>query len=273
MVENSPINYAYGYQYGLYNNTTPSQTVSNDSLFLNTTQPIQQDTYTPQFTGTQEEPKKLGTFGKILIGGVLVGGAYLLGRNWNAVTKWVKGLFGKGGKPLTDLEVRNAREAEIVENINLSHVNGKTRKLVEKAGSETVTAAQQEAYNASIAYQKPTLRQKVAIKKMHKANAAQRAELNSLANNSKGAENLATVSAGIKAEAKAARQLANGGIRHTNGNIYHIENGAVTRVELYQNGVKNTVELTDAKKIARHLAKHNVNLADLVQPKTISQVA
>lgn len=308
MVDSIPVNYANYYQYGMYNNTNSGNGIPYDTISQNATQPIQQDSYQPQFAGSQPEEKK-GKGGKIILTGLLIGGAYLLGRNWKAVSKWVKGLFNKGGEQITKTQqktqelinkhankvqtqktstkhivkntspnknpkpVSNAREAEIIENINLSHVNANTRNLVEKASAGTVTPAQQKAYDKAIAYQAPNAKQKIAIDELHAANAAQRAELNSIAHNSKGSEGLNAVKAGIKAEANVAKTVSNGSIRHANGNIYHIENGAVTRVELYQNGVKNTVELTDPKKIAKHLAKHNVNTADFVQPKSVNLVA
>ncbi len=309
MVDSISANYAYYYQNGLYNNTGLSNATPCDSIYLNTPQQAQQDTYNPQFAGNQPK-KKVGTVAKIIIGGLVLGGAFLIGKNWNTVSKWAKGLFKKGGKetvsasnqkaqkmiekhannvPVQKTNVKHkvkntsvhadpkpiteAKKAKIMKNINLSHVDGNTRKMVEKASADIITPAQQKAYDKAIAYQAPTRKQDAAIKRMRKANAAQRAELNSLANNSKGAENLAKVEAGIKAEAAAAKKVSNGCVRHANGNIYHVENGAVTKVELYQNGVKNPVELTDSKKIAKHLAKHNVNMTDFVQPKSLNLVA
>ena len=173
-------------------------------------------------------------------------------------------------KPIT-----NAREAQVVENINLSHVNANTRKMVEKAGAGTVTPAQQAAYDRAIAYQAPTASQKAAMAERHAANAAQRRELNSIAHNSTGAENLVRAKAVAQAEASAAKAVTSGPIRHANGNIYHIENGAITKVELFQRNkagelVKNTVELTDPTKIAKHLAKQGVSLSDFVQKAAVA---
>lgn len=175
-------------------------------------------------------------------------------------------------KPIT-----NAREAQVVENINLSHVNANTRKMVEKAGAGTVTPAQQAAYDRAIAYQAPTAAQKTAIAELHSANAAERAVKNSIGNrNCYGAGNLRLVEASAQAEAKAAKIVANRAYRHPGtGNIYHVQNGAITRVELYQRNkagefVKNSVELTDPAKISKHLAKQEVSLTDAYFREVIS---
>ena len=332
MVQNSPINYAYGYQnnngnfgnLGYYNNAGLNDDFMYNATFKNLPQPIQQDTYTPQFTGApvgEEAPKKKGGwFGKIFGGAILIGGAILLKRNWNTISKWAKNLFKGGQKAATTnplkpaqnkaeqviqrnanrvqvsrkaprkhrLEntvpnrnpkpITNAREAQVAENINLSHVNANTRKMVEKAGAGTVTPAQQAAYDKAIAYQAPTAAQKTAMAERHAANATQRRELNSIANNSTGAEKLVAAKATAQAEAKAAKTVTSGPIRHANGNIYHVENGAVTKVELFQRNkagelVKNPVELTDPTKISKHLAKQGVNISDFLPQGTLNVAA
>ena len=73
---------------------------------------------------------------------------------------------------------------------------------------------------------------------------------------------------GTEAEAQAAKVVTSGPIRHANGNIYHVKDGVITKVELFQRNkagelVKNSVELTDPTKISKHLGKQNIDLADL----------
>ncbi len=313
MVQNIPPHAIYGVQNG--------QEIISDNYRYNAplkrmTQPLQQDTFTPQFTGAEDEtPKKKGALGKLLTLATVVGGAVLLKKNWTKVSQYVDDIvkkFKKGGtktqttaqqtiknnankvqtpkkaprkhrlehtvpnrnpKPIT-----NAREAQVVENINLSHTNANTRKFVEKAGTGTVTPAQQKAYDKAIAYQAPTAAQKTAMAERHAANAAQRAELNSIANNSTGAEKLVTAKTAAKVEAKAVQTITDGAVRHANGNIYHVKDGVITKVELFQRNkagelVKNSVELTDAAKISKHLAKQGVSMNDLIAKGSFNAAA
>lgn len=179
----------------------------------------------------------------------------------------------KNPKPIT-----NAREAQVIENINLSHVDANTRKMVEKAGAGTVSTAQQKAYDRAIAYQAPTAAQKTAMAERHAANAAQRRELNSIAQNSTGAEKLVAVKTAAQAEAQAVKAVTSGPIRHANGNIYHVKDGVITKVELFQRNkagelVKNTVELTDPTKIAKHMAKQGVKMSDFIPQGAINVAA
>jgi len=313
MVQNIPPHAIYGVQNG---QEIISENYRYNAPLKRMAQPLQQDTFTPQFTGAEDEaPKKKGVFGKLLTLAAAVGGAVLLKKNWNKVSQYVDDIikkFKKGGtKTQTKAQqtiqnnankvqtpkkaprkhrlehtvpnrnpkpISNAREAEVIENINLSHTNANTRKFVEKAGTGTVTPAQQKAYEKSIAYQAPTATQKTAMAERHAANAAQRAELNSIANNSTGAEKLVAAKTAAKAEAKAAQAITDGAVRHANGNIYHVKDGVITKVELFQRNkagelVKNSVELTDAAKISKHLAKQGVIMHDLIAKGSVKVAA
>ena len=307
MVQNIPASSLHGYQNNIGNVKS-----NKDVVFTSLPQGLEQDTFTPQFTGKKQEKK--GVLGKVLLLAAAVGGAVLLKKNWTKVTQYVDDIIkkfrkkpkqatagfqrkieknaekvqttkkaarkhklehtvpNKNPKPIT-----NAREAEVIENINLSHVNANTQKMVEKTGAGTVTTAQQAAYDKAIAYQAPTATQKVAIAELHSKNAAERAVKNSIGNrNCTGAGNLRLAEAAAQAEAKAAKTVANGAYRHPGtGNIYHVQNGTVTRVELYQRNkagefVKNSVELTDPTKISKHMAKQDVSLTDAYFKEIIS---
>ena len=161
--------------------------------------------------------------------------------------------------------ISNAQEASVVNNINTQYVNGNTRRLVEKASRDVVTPQQQAAYDRAIAYQAPTSQQQAAIDKLHAANATQRAELNSIANNSKGAEKLQQVAQKATTEGQALANLGTNTIKHANGNIYHIQNGKVVKVDLYQKCADGTLKfnhsLDGELKIAKHLSKQNVTFA------------
>ena len=284
MVQNIPAHAIYGANsnVGQANNAQKC-----DTLLRNYSQSLEQDTFTPQFTGGKETTSnKKNVLGKLLTLAAVVGGAVLLKKNWNKISQFVDDIikkFKKGGKAKgteigKEIVKKNDKVAQQVKNIDVKHTNSKTRKLVQEASEDTVTRAQQEAYDKAIAYQPPTATQKKAMAKRHAANAAQRRELNSIANNSTGAEKLVAVKAAAQAEAQAAKVVTSGPIRHANGNIYHVENGAITKVELFQRNkagelVKNTVELTDPTKIAKHMAKQGVSMSDLIAKGSLNVAA
>ena len=274
MVQNIPVNTIHGANsnVGQVNNGQRCNTILKKY-----SQSLEQDTFTPQFTGSKEKTSnKKKILGKLLAFAAVVGGAILLKKNWNKVSQFVDDIikkFKKGGKAKgteigKEIVKKNDKVAQQVKNIDVKHTNSKTRKLVQEASEDTVTRAQQEAYDKAIAYQPPTATQKKAMAKRHAANAAQRRELNSIANNSTGAEKLVAAKAAAQAEAQAAKVVTSGPIRHANGNIYHVKDGVITKVELFQRNkagelVKNSVELTDPTKISKHLGKQNIDLADL----------
>ena len=155
-------------------------------------------------------------------------------------------------KPIT-----NEMEAAAVQNINTGHTNGNTKRFVDDAAQGVVSPQAQQAYDAEIAYREMTRQQKKINHKNNAKNAAQRAEQNSVKNNSKGGEKLEDVAQNIAKTQKAAEKIADGAHIHPlNKNIYYTKNGKVTRIIL----ANGNPEVTDPKKIAKHLAKHNIEI-------------
>ena len=104
-----------------------------------------------------------------------------------------------------------------------------------------------------------------ALNKIHEANALQRAELNSIKNNARGAEKLEQFAANIQKENAALNKLGTSTITHANGNVYHIKNGKVVKVDLFNHCKDGTLKfnhsLDSELKIAKHLSKHNISFA------------
>lgn len=236
-----------------------------------------------------EEKSNTGT---ILTTAALGIGAFLVGKNWNTI----KGLFnqllkGKTGKHVkTALEraknkmsgivhpnkkhsikgtsvkganapVSNAQEARILQNIDTKHANSKSRKLVNQHMDDIVTPEMQARYNREIAYQPLTPKQKAAKAQMDSANRAQRAEMNAIKNNSKGSEKIETVAQAAKKAETAAKTIKDGAhINPNNKNIYFTKNGQVTQIRTATPNSKGEYIISDPAKIAKHLAKHKINI-------------
>lgn len=186
------------------------------------------------------------------------------GKAWECISKGTKKTRIKGtsvsgaSKPIT-----NAREAEIVQNINTQHVSGNTRKIVEQAERNVVTPEMQAKYDRQIAYKAPTGEEKQAMAVNEAKNKAQRAKLNNVTNNSKGGEKLETVKETLKAQEVAAAKVQNNSFVHpTNKNTYTIKDGQVVEIKTVTPNSKGEYSITDPKKIAKHMAKHNINIAD-----------
>lgn len=153
--------------------------------------------------------------------------------------------------------VTNSRESEIINNIDTRHVNSNTRKNVEDSLDSVVTPSQQADYDAQIAYRPMSQKQNAANSRNNTKNAKERADKNSIANNSKGGEKLEAVSANTAKAEQTAVKIADGAhVYPENKNTYFTKNGKVTKIIL-ANGNK---EVTDPLKIAKHLNKHNIQI-------------
>ena len=293
----SAINYAYP-NYSAYNTDFMAQQLLNNNSaaasIYNTPPSVQTDSVS--FSGKEQEGKDddgngVGT--ALLAGGLAIGG-FLIGKNWKAIKGYIgKLLNGKTAKNVkTTLQkaknritgfvtknkkhsikgtsvtgasapVTNAQEARVIQNIDTKHANAASRKLVEQHADDIVTPKMQAQYDADIAYQPLKPKQKAAKAKIDAANAAQRAELNSVKNNSKGAEKLETVAqAATKAE-NAAKTIKDGAhLNPSNKNIYFTKNGKVTQIRTAAPNSNGEYVITDPLKIAKHLEKHNIKLDD-----------
>lgn len=258
---------SYGYNpygYAKYNDDFLAQSYFNNNLSADENTPDTKSA-TVAFTGAKnvqnvsEETKKSSsktTSSSIFWTLALIGGAFLAGKQFNKL----KGLFkSTAAKETVDktLEKANAMDARVAQNINTQHVNASTRKVMEDATESTITAAQQAAYDAEIAFKPMTRKQQKVNNANNARNAAERAEKNSVKNNSKGGEKLEEVAQNIARKEKAAEKITDGGyINPFNKNTYYTKNGKVIKIIL-ANGNK---EITDALKIAKHLDKHNINI-------------
>ena len=233
-------------------------------------------------------------------------GAYFLHKNWGTVSKWVKGLFGKGTEKVAETANKanktlqaaknkvpvapkhpkikhtsvtgaaktatNAAEAKIVQSINVQHANASSRKLVEQAARDVVTPQAQKAYDAAIAYVAPNQAQKRALAELASSNKAQRAAVNTVQHVAKGGEKLEQVAQQVATQAtkqaKTAKSLVAGiPYKLATGNAYVVDNtGNIVKVIL-----KDGHELVDPLKVAKHLAKFDINPGNLV--KTLKQAA
>jgi len=141
-------------------------------------------------------------------------------------------------------------------NTNLTPVDTNTRNLV-------VKAEQNQIINNAPTYQPPNPQQRQAIEQLHQANQIQRAELNSIGSRAQGAKNLEQVAANINAENAALNQIGTKTITHANGNVYHIENGNVVKVDLYNKLKDGTSKfnrsIEDTLNISKHLSKQGVS--------------
>lgn len=239
------------------------------------------------FTGSEssknvsEEIEKTSSSGSILWTLALVGGAFLAGKHFNklkglfkntSVKEAVDGTLEKAKDKVYDVvqtgkntsvagasnPITNDMEANVVRNINPQHVNSSTRKVIEEANGSTITAAEQAAYDAEVAFKPMSAKQQNVNNTNNVRNQKQKAELNSVKNNSKGGENLETIAQNLAKSDKAAGQIADGGyLNPANKNTYYTQKGKVTKIVL-----SNGKEITDPLKVAKHLDKHNIKIED-----------
>ena len=124
MVQNIPAHAIYGANsnVGQANNAQKC-----DTLLRNYSQSLEQDTFTPQFTGGKETTSnKKNVLGKLLTLAAVVGGAVLLKKNWNKVSQFVDDIikkFKKGGKAKgteigKEIVKKNDKVAQQVKNID-----------------------------------------------------------------------------------------------------------------------------------------------------------
>ena len=295
----SAINGGYG-NYGAYNDDFLAQQLyKNNNSANNTSTNTQSDSVS--FSGNEkdtakETSSKLTTL--LIAGGVAIT-AFVVGKNWNAIKGYVtKLLNGKTTqKAKTALEkaktkawdmvntgkakikgtsvtgaskpITNAQEAKVIQNIETKNASSQARKLVETHMNDIVTPEMQAAYDKSIAYKPLTANQKQAKAVREMQNAAQRAELNSIANNSKGAETLQAVAQTAAKNEAAAQVIKNGGhLNPTNNNIYFTKDGVITQIRTAIPNSKGEYVISDPKKIAKHLAKYNINISDFANSNT-----
>lgn len=304
----SAYNYNYMYpNYSAYNDDFMAQQVlgnnnQNTSIYSSQGNP-QVDTVS--FSGKEQKEDEGSGLGTAVVAGGLAIGAFLLGKNWKAVKGYInKFLNGKTAKTAkTALQkaknrvtgmvtkskkqsikgtsvtgvaspITNAQEAKVIQNIDTKHANSASRKLVEQHMDDVVTPKMQAKYDADIAYQPLTPKQKAVKAQLDAKNAAQRAELNSIKNNSRGAEKLESVAqAAAKSEA-AAKAIKDGAhLNPANKNIYFTKNGQVTQIRTAVPNSNGEYVITDPKKIAKHLSKHNIKLEEFALGNTATRAA
>ena len=254
------------------------------------------------FNGKEDDQKGDGVdAGTVIMGAGLAVGAFFLGKNWKVVKNWAsKFLNGKTVK--TALEkaktkewfattnkkhsvkgtsvagaanpITNAQEAKVIQNIETKNAKAASRKLVEQHLDDVVTPQMQAAYDKSIAYQPLTQSQKQAKAVREAQNAAQRAELNTVGNTAKGSEALASVKTSAQKAENVAKTIKDGAyINPSSNNTYYTKNGQVVKIRTTQPNSKGEIYITDPVKIAKHMAKHNVNLETFAIPQQLSVVA
>lgn len=292
----SAITGSYG-NYSAYNDDFLAQQLLKNNAYADSiynTPPAQpQDSVS--FSGkTDSEKDAEGSsgLGTVVVAGGLAIGAFMLGKNWNAVKGWAnKILNGKtAAKVKTTLQkaktkaweciqpnkkakikgtsvtgaakpVSNATEARVMQNINTQHVNGNTQRVVQNSMNDIVTPEMQAAYDKSIAYKPLTQKQKSAKAVIDAQNKAQRAELNAIKNNSKGAEQLASVTQAAQKAETVAKHIKDGAhLNPANKNIYFTTGGKVTQIRTAVPNSKGEYVITDPLKIAKHLEKQQINL-------------
>lgn len=157
--------------------------------------------------------------------------------------------------------INNTTEQQIVSNIDTSKANSSSRKLTENSSQGLVTPEQQTAYNRSIEYKRMTPKQKEVKANLDAQNAAQRAELNTVENTANGGEKLTAVKAELEKTEEAMKATKNKGyLNPQNNTTYFIENGQVVRITSPTANSKGEYDITDPKKIAKHLAKYNIDV-------------
>lgn len=279
----SQINGGYGNYYaGNYDDFMAQQILRN-----NVQQPPQEGVNkltvdTVSFSGNSSAAEKTDKGGGIFKVLLLGGGAFILGKNWKVVKNYVSKLFNKGaiknvqsktkilnnsGKRIQHTSVTgaskpitNETEAKVMTGLNTKHANAKSRKLVEESLDGIVTPQAQAAYDKEIAYRPLNQKQKAAKARLDSKNKAQRAELNSIANNSKGAEKLEALATTLAKEEQIAQKLADGAHKVASSpNTYITQNGKVVKIITAHPNSKGETEIIDPMKIAKHLSKYDIN--------------
>lgn len=306
-IDSISANYGAYNNYAAYNDDFMAKQLLNNNPYA---VPVSSQSYdSVSFAGKKEDPQdvvKKGNFvlGTVLVGGAIAIGGFLLGKNWKSVKGWLNKLLnGKTAtKAKTALEkakdkvweyiqpskkakikgtsvtgaakpVTNASEAKVMQNINTQHVNGNTQRAVQNGMNDIVTPEMQAAYDKSIAYNPLTKKQKTAKAALDSANKAQRAELNSIANNSRGVEGLETVAQAAKKAENAAKIIKDGAhLDPVSKNIYFTKNGQVTQIRTAVPNSKGEFTITDPVKIAKHLEKNKIDLEKFTT-NNISQAA
>ena len=157
--------------------------------------------------------------------------------------------------------INNSTEQQIVNNIDTSNTNSSSRKLTENGSQGLVTPEQQAAYNKSVEFRRMTPKQKEIKTNLDAQNAAQRAELNTVENVANGGKNLTDVKAELEKAEETMRATKNKGyINPKNNTMYFVENGQVIRITSPTANSKGEYDITDPKKIAKHLAKYNIDV-------------
>ena len=172
-------------------------------------------------------------------------------------------------KPPRSIVAQNDFEAQVVRNINTTHVDAKTRKLVDEAAAGTITKAEQEAYNRSVAYVKPTAEEQAAIR----AN-------NAVANRESAISR--QVQNNVSEETAEALNRAKAGLQQVNTSMNGVFNNGTAEFTVKNGQIVSIKEgnrvMTKPATIAKYEAKHGVNLTDLKQgnilpaPKTPKQL-
>ena len=157
--------------------------------------------------------------------------------------------------------INNTTEQQIVSNIDTSKANSSSRKLTENSSQGLVRPEQQAAYDNSIKYKRMTPKQKAIKANLDAQNAAQRAELNTVENTASGGEKLTAVKAELEKAEKAMKATKNKGyVNPQNNTTYFVKNGQVVRITSPTANSKGEYDITDPKKIAKHLAKYNIDV-------------
>ena len=159
-------------------------------------------------------------------------------------------------KHTTPKPVTLEEQSRIINNIDASNTNSSSRKLLEEAINDTPTKAEIEA--ARPKYEAPTQEQKNDIANLHRKNKEQRKELNSIGSQT-----------GVDPASQAVtKPIKKGVYAHQNGNQYIFdENGNVVKILDCNSQKGKVIEVTDEKKIAKHIAKHNIDLSQLTVVK------
>lgn len=209
-------------------------------------------------TNPNQENKGSNTTLKLLGTAAVVAGGYLFFKNTKVGRKaldWIKGLFKKTPvKKVAEATTKAEKEAKIINNIETSTANSSSRKLVEQAIKDTPTPAQQAAYDAAIAYQKPTKEQAKIIAKVNEEAARETTRAHQVQN--LVPEKQAQALKEVKTTVENVKNL--NGTFLSNGNIVELNNGNIVKI-VTQDGR----EITKLKTIAKYEAEGKVDLKNL----------
>ncbi len=145
--------------------------------------------------------------------------------------------------------------ADVIQNIDPKAVGPNQRRLVEQAVLDTPTAAQQKAYDRSIAYVKPTVEEQAAIRlnnaEANRASAISRQIQNNTSEASVQA--LQRAKAGIVEPNPAMNGIFNNGAAE-----FTLKEGKVVAIKAHDGRV-----ITDPLKMAKYQSKHGVDVTQL----------